>query len=334
MQRPVIILGNGVHLAHAEERVREFCKAAGCPIVSTWTAGDIAPDLPLHIGHFGIFGDRASNFVVQNADYLLVLGASLSIPQTGYNREQFARGAEIYHARLEHLPPPGLIFYREEWNDRCLYWRERYGIDDEPRERDVRYTNSFDFVRDWSAKLPPDAVVVTDMGTAFTCTFQAARMKYGQRWLTASGFAPMGYAIPGAIGAYYATGRPVWAIVGDGALQFNLGSLQQIRGKPIHVIVMENGGYLTMKHTFQNHFGHRVGSEFDFSNIEALAESMGVGAQVQVVHMDPMQALTPRIAGIKRADGTMTSRPLEDMHPLLPREELRAQMIVPLVEET
>jgi len=143
----------------------------------------------------------------------------------------------------------------------------------------------------------------------------------------------MGYGIPGAIGAHYATGRPVWAIVGDGALQFNLASLAQIKGLPIRVIVMENGGYLTMKQTFQNHFAHRVGSEFDFSRIEAVADAMGVGAQVQVVHMDPMQPLTPRIAGVKHADGTITARPLEDMSPLLPRDELKAQMIVPMMEE-
>ena len=222
------------------------------------------------------------------------------------------------------------LFYhllsRPAWVERCLAWKARYGIDAEPRERDVRYTNSFDFVREWSAGLPDDAIVVTDMGTAFTCTFQAARMKYGQRWLTASGFAPMGYAIPGALGAHYATGRPVWAIVGDGALQFNLASLQQIRGLPIHVIVLENGGYLTMKHTFQNHYGHRVGSEFDFSNIAEVAKAYGVADQVQIVHMDLMQALTPRIAGYKGENGEITSRPLEDMSPLLPRDELAEQM--------
>ena len=323
MNRPVIIVGNGVHIAKAEERVREFCRAAACPILSTWTGSDIVYDLPLHIGHFGIFGDRAANFVVQNADWLFVLGASLSMAQTGYNREQFARGANF---RLDWDASTQLSLRYPEWNSRCLDWKRRYGIDAEPRERDVRYTNSFDFIREWSANLPSDAVVVTDMGTAFTCTFQAARMKYGQRWLTASGFAPMGYAIPGALGAHYATGGPVWAIVGDGALQFNLASLQQIRGLPINVIVLENGGYLTMKHTFQNHYGHRVGSEFDFSNIEDVARAYGVADQVQIVHMDPMQALTPRIAGFKGEDGAITSRPLHDMSPLLPREELEEQM--------
>lgn len=334
MNRPVIIIGNGVHLAHAEERVREFCRAAGCPIVSTWAGADIAPDLPLYIGSFGLFGSRAANFVVQNADYLVVIGASLSVPQTGYNRKHFARGAHIDQSLNWTLPYLNVTveLRYNAWNERCLAWRERYGIEQEPRERDTRYVNSFDFIREWSESLPKDAIVVTDMGTSFTCTFQAARMKYGQRWLTASGFAPMGYALPGAIGAHYATGKPVWCLVGDGALQFNLATLQQIRDLPIKVIVFDNGGYLTMKHTFTNHYGHKVGSEFDFSNIAAIAEAMGVADQVQIVHMDPMQPLTPRIAGMKLPDGSITSRPLEDMFPFLDREQLKREMIVPMVD--
>ena len=332
MSRPVIIVGNGVHLARAEEAVRDFCRASGCPILSTWTAADIAPDLPLHIGHFGIFGDRASNLVVQNASDLYVIGASLSIPQTGYNAEHFARDAYVIHidpSRLASVEPSDCT----DWIARCIEWKARYGIDTENREHADGYVNSFDFIREWSQTLPEDAIVVTDMGTAFTCTFQAARIRYGQRWLTASGFAPMGYGLPGAIGAHYAyPDRPVWCVVGDGALQFNIAELQCIKGLPIRVIVIENGGYLTMKHTQQRNFNRLVGSCFDFSNIEALAHAYGVGDQVEVVKIHPMQTLTPRIVSMQGDDG-LISRPLEDMMPLLPREELKAQMIVPMVKE-
>ena len=330
MKRPVIIVGNGVHIARKEAEVRHFCEQAKVPVLSTWTAGDIVCELPLHIGHFGIFGDRASNFVVQNADYLYVIGASLSIPQTGYNLKHFARGAEIEYADLDNLKAPEAD---ESWNERCLEWRDKYGIDTEKREVKSGYVNSFEFIRTFSDSLPNDAIVVTDMGTSFTCTFQAAKMKYGQRWLTASGFAPMGYGLPGAIGAHYATGKLVWCLVGDGALQFNVQELQSIRGLPINVIVFENGGYLTLKHTQSNHFGHYVGSKFDFPDIMGVAKAFGVEEQVIVIRMDPMQALTPRTASVKLPDGTVTSRPLEDMYPFLPRPEFKAQMIVPPLEE-
>lgn len=331
MKRPVIIVGNGVHLAGKEREVRELCEKANIPVLSTWTGSDIVFDLPLHIGHFGIFGDRASNLVVQNADHLFVLGASLCIPQIGYNKEHFARKATITNVDLDavwtYVPNEN-----DDWTNRCLEWKAKYGIDTEKRETREGCVNSFYFIREFSESLPDDAVVVTDMGTSFTCTFQAAKMKYGQRWFTASGFAPMGYGLPAAIGAHYASGKRVWCLVGDGALQFNIQELQSIRGLPIEVIVFDNGGYLTMKHTQANHFGRYVGSKFEFPDIMAVAKAFGVENQVKVVKMDPNQPLTPRTASVKRPDGSITSRPLEDMYPFLPREEFRAQMIVPPLE--
>lgn len=331
--RCTIIVGNGVHISQKEDEVRDLCKYLDWPVLSTWTGGDICPDLPLHIGHFGIFGDRASNLVVQNSEFLLVLGASLCIPQTGYQRQHFARGARIQRVNLQKIEEERPVKSScPEWKAKCLDWKERYGIETEKRERKPGYINSFDFIRELSAELPSDAIVVTDMGTSFTCTFQAARMKYGQRWLTASGFAPMGYGIPGALGAYYATKRPVLAIVGDGALQFNVQELQSIRGLPIKVIVLENGGYLTIKHTQANHFGNYVGSKFDFSNIMEVAKAFGVEEQVRVVHMDPMQPLTPRTSSMKLPDGSISSRPLEDMFPFMNRGDLKKEMIVPMVE--
>jgi acetolactate synthase-1/2/3 large subunit len=95
-ERPVLVIGNGVHLAHAEEDCRRLVEHMRIPVVSSWTAADIVPtDHPLYIGRFGIFGDRAANFAVQNAGLILVLGSRLSIPQTGHNTKTFARGAKI-----------------------------------------------------------------------------------------------------------------------------------------------------------------------------------------------------------------------------------------------
>lgn len=192
--------------------------------------------------------------------------------------------------------------------------------------------NSFKFIAELSQTLPDDAIVVTDMGTSFTCTFQTAKMRRGQRWLTASGHAPMGYGLPGAIGSHYATGKKVVCITGDGGLQFNVQEMMSLRGIPVQVIVMDNGGYLTMKHTQANHFGRFVGSEFLFPSPESLARAYGLPEeQVVSFRMDPMQPLTPRVASYKRPDGTITARPLEDMFPFLPWEEISSQMMVPTV---
>ena len=350
-RRPVLVLGNGVHISGGEEEAEKLAAHLGIPVLTSWTAGDIMHDHPLHIGHFGIFGDRASNFTVQNADLLLVIGSRLSIAQTGYNVAQFARGAKIVMVDQDEaemkksgyaVKADAKHFMREllkvkhdwrhaEWLMRCEKWRQNYPVIAEHKVT-PGYTNSFHFIERLCKELPPDAVVVTDMGTAFTCTFQAAKMKRGQRWLTASGHAPMGYGLPGAIGAHYATGKPVTCIVGDGALMFNLQDLKTIgdNNLPIRIIVLDNGGYLTMKHTQMNHFGRLVGAEFENPQWDDLFELFGVDGEV--VYMDPLQALIPRSSSQKLPDGRISSKPLEDLYPFLPREEFRAQMVVPPIE--
>ena len=113
---------------------------------------------------------------------------------------------------------------------------------------------------------------------------------------------------------------------------FNLQELQTIYENklPIDIYMLDNGGYLAMKHTQMNHFGRLVGAEFDFPDWHALSDAFGV--PLNVVKMDPMQPLTPRSSSVKLPDGSIASHPIEDLYPFLPREEFRAQMIVPPVE--
>lgn len=381
-KRPVLILGHGVRLAGAQKEAYMLVHHLGIPVVSSWSAADIVEtENPYYIGRFGMFGDRASNFAVQNADFLLVLGSRLSIPQVGHNFATFARAAQVAMVDIDHkeMAKPSLHVdlrinadvkdflrafkgqphaHHAEYLAKCRAWRAQYPVVSS-ENRDGPGINSFKFIDALSDALPNDAVVVTDMGTAFTCTFQAARMRLGQRWITASGHAPMGYGLPGAIGAHYATGRRVVCIVGDGALQFNVQELQTIAHHklPITIFVLNNGGYLTIKHMQANHFGRAVGSDaasgVSCPPTMALAEAFGIscwsfgnvigngflkdvlqrdGPTMCEIKMAPDQPLIPRTASEKRADGSIFAKPLEDMLPFLPREEFRAQMIVEPVE--
>jgi acetolactate synthase-1/2/3 large subunit len=381
-KRPVIIAGNGIHLAGAEHAFRNLVGLLSIPVVTSWTGADLLEsDHPCHIGHCGIFGDRASNFAVQNADFLLVLGSRLSIPQIGHNFQYFAREARIVMVDIDgheilkqslKVDIPIVADVKEfmtaffavaknptasDWLSRCKAWKAHYPVlaENKPVEGCV---NSYHFVDELCRQLPDDAVVVTDMGTAFTCTFQAAKMKRGQRWITASGHAPMGYGLPGAIGAHYATGKPVVAIVGDGGLMFNLHCLATIAHNklPITIFVLDNQGYLAMKHTFSNHFGRQTGSDEGSGlwcpNAWAMANVMGIEwsgliqesteliraalgmptPSLWQIVMPPDQPLLPRSTSLKRPDGGIVSKPIEDLFPFLPRAEFKAQMIVPTVE--
>lgn len=351
-KRPCLVLGNGIHLSHAESDARALARNLQIPVLTSWTVGDVMADDPHHIGHFGIFGDRPSNLAVQNADLLIVIGCRLSIGQAGYNPDQFARGAKIVMVDVDHavlsktdlrvhigiradakefikaLNKPLSFVNHSDWLMKCLKWKRKYPMTTH---------GSYGFIQGLSECMAMNAIVVTDMGTSFTCTFQAAKMKFGQRWITASGHAPMGYGLPGAIGAHYATGEPVVCIVGDGAMQFNVQELATVAvGKlPITIHLLDNGGYLTMKHTQANHFGRFVGADrqsgLAFPDWKLLADAYGV--KINVIKMDPLQPLIPRVSSVKLPDGSVTSRPLEDMYPFLPRHEFKKQMIVPPLEE-
>lgn len=331
----------------------------GIPVISSWTAADIVPtDHPLYIGRIGLFGDRAANKAVQAADFLLVIGCRLSIPQIGHRVELFAKDARIAMVDIDQaeLDKPTLRIWQkiredagsfirralaipaeqgvDQWVKLCQSWKARYAMAAEKRDG----FTSFAFIEELCDALPKDAVVVTDMGASFTCTFQAAKTKMGQRWITASGHAPMGYGLPGAIGAAYQTGRRVVCVTGDGGLMMNLQELAQVAGAnlPITIFVLNNGGYLTMKHTQRNHFGRLTGADkasgLHMPNWARIANSFGLqytrfthGKDVlsmpspllAEVMMDPDQPLIPRVQTTKNADGTLRGGLLEDMYPPL-----------------
>ena len=292
-ERPVLICGYGVRLSKAEKEFIQLVEKLGVPVISSWTASDLIPtDHDLYIGRSGIMGSRAGNFTVQNSDLLLIIGSRMSVPQVGYNFKTFAREAkrivvDVDHAELkkESVKPDLPIKMKAkdfivhlieridandfsidvaEWVKRCQGWKKKYPIVLPEYKGQKGYVNSFYFVDVLSRKLREKAIVVTDMGTSFTCTMQTFHVKKGQRLFTSSGHASMGYGLPGAIGACYGGGlRKTICISGDGGLQMNIQELQTLvqYQLPIILFVLNNQGYLTIKLMQQNHFGRFVGSD-------------------------------------------------------------------------
>jgi acetolactate synthase-1/2/3 large subunit len=212
-----------------------------------------------------------------------------------------------------------------------------------------------------SQTLDGDAVVVTDMGTSFTCTMQTFRPQVGQRLFTSSGFSSMGFGLPGAIGACFARDRrKTILITGDGGLQMNIQELQTVAQHrlPLTIFVLNNEGYLTIKLMQQNHFGRYVGSDpssgLSCPDIVTLAAAYGIGAEriadqealerrldgalaqegpyLCEIMMPPEQPLIPRVSSLKLPDGRVISKPMEDLYPFLDREEFAENMLVDPVE--
>jgi acetolactate synthase-1/2/3 large subunit len=95
-KRPVFLAGNGVKLSKSVDIFKQLLEKIRIPVLLTWSGIDILPDdHPLYFGRPGLYGQRCANFVLQKSDLLIVLGSRLTIPQTGYDLQEFARRAKI-----------------------------------------------------------------------------------------------------------------------------------------------------------------------------------------------------------------------------------------------
>jgi acetolactate synthase-1/2/3 large subunit len=251
----------------------------------------------------------------------------------------------------------------EIWRERCRDWKRRYpaqegrgfGADDE--------ITHYPFVDHLSEAIPENRLIVTgSSGLAVEVFYTVFRNKPGQRFFLTSGLGSMGYGLPAAIGACIGNGRqPTVCIESDGSLMLNLQELATLKALqlPIVLVVMNNDGYASIRNTQRNYFESRflgTGPEAGLfiPDFVAVCAALGLPAMridqagdlaaglrhaqaqpgpfVCEVRLGANETLAPKVAAIPRPDGSIVSMPLEDMSPLLPLEELRAQMIVPMLD--
>ena len=288
--RPLILVGNGVHISKAEKEFLNFLKKTNIPFVSTWNASDIVPsNHNFYFGRPGLFGNRISNFAIQSCDLLLIIGSRVSVPITGYHMKNFSPLSkkifvdidkkEIIKRKLKtnlqfnndvgaflkiiNKKILKTITPKKMWIKKLVKLKN-YLDEDKKYKKNKNFINSFRFINSLSSILKGKENIVTDMGTSFTCTMQSFKTKKNQRLFTSSGIAAMGFGLPGVIGAYFAdkTKIPI-CISGDGGLMFNLQEFQTVINYkiPLKLFIINNGGYLTMKLMQQKNFKKFVGSD-------------------------------------------------------------------------
>jgi len=252
----------------------------------------------------------------------------------------------------ETLPP------KQAWLSWCERQKRELPTIFEDNPSSSEYVNSYRFAHELFERLQAGDLVVTGNGTAYTGTFQVMQIKQGVRVFTNQACASMGYDLPAAIGACIARDKkPVILITGDGSLQMNIQELQTVAHLrlPIKIFVLNNNGYLAIRITQdtyfnKRHFGSAPEGGLTLPEIRKIAAAYGLPTAVitrdadmesTIAHvlstdgpclcevlMDPAQTLYPKLSSAVKPDGTMVSRPLEDMYPFLDREELAKEMIV------
>lgn len=246
----------------------------------------------------------------------------------------------------------------QTWKEWCLIRKQKYPIVlDEHKVENLHSVNPYYFVEELTTLIDEDAITVSANGTACVVLFQAAKVKSGQRFILNSGCASMGYALPASIGASLAANRDVICITGDGSIQMNLQELQTIKhhNLAVKIFILNNQGYSSMKQTqtafFDGNFiGCNAESGVSFPDNSKLADlynlkyfkidsttnmqkiiknvlSFSGGVLCEVILTNDY-IIAPKLTSEKKSDGRIISKPLEDLSPLLDRNELSSNMIV------
>ena len=375
-KKPLLVIGNGIHLANVETPLLELVDKLQIPVVATWNAKDLFDySDPLYVGNFGLLGERAANFAVQESDLLIILGSRLSIPCTGYATKDFSPHSKKimvdldinemskHTLQIDYKCVGELKDYidffkqansspRLQWLETVQKWKTRFDLNLEDHSREPGYVNSFDFMQRLSKALQPNDVVVTDMGTSFTCTMQALRHTGEDRLFTSSALCSMGYGLPGAIGAYIANPKNrVICMVGDGGIQMNIQELQTIAHHrlPIKIVLLNNSGMLAISlmqdNLFdQNYFGCNEQSGVSNPDFQKLATAYGInshyletqdavdqklsnlllepGPALIEINMVRNQLLIPRVQSRKDEKGQIASSSIDVMFPYLEQEQI------------
>jgi acetolactate synthase-1/2/3 large subunit len=310
--RPVILAGTGIRLAGALGIFDRVVHKLGIPVTTAWTHDLIASDDPLFCGRPGTIGTRPGNFVVQNADVLLVLGSRLNIRQTSYNWQSFARNAFIIQVDVDdaELNKPTLkpdlgihcdvkvflqAFERQidqkkiegqkyaKWLSWCKERVARYPAVTPRQLNSTRMINPYHFIDTLVDFLGNEDVIVTGNASACIIAFQTAKIKKGQRLFSNSGSASMGYDLPAAIGAAFANqGKRVICLAGDGSVHMNIQELQTLKHYNLNIIcfILNNNGYLSIRTTQKGFFGKLTGespaSGVSFPDYVRLAKAYGL----------------------------------------------------------
>lgn len=390
-ERPILLVGNGVRLGRTEAELRAFVETAAIPTLATWLAVDLfAHDDVHYIGKPGTVAPRGVNFALQNADFLLTIGARLDVTITGYAPERLARAAkkamvDIDAAELAKVAPyidipicadagaflrallPRLASVRtigsSEWVSRCRDWKARYPVVLPEHRLPDQLVSVYYFSEILSAAMLDGELIVSGSSGAGIEIFQhALTLKPRQRLLHTTALGAMGYALPAAIGACLAGEKHrTICIDGDGGVQMNVQELETIRrlNLPIKLFVLSNDGYSSIRTSQQRWFGRLSGADetsgLTLPDIIKVASAYGLptsqianqedlaakvlavletpGPSVCEVVCLPDEARIPSVASAQRADGSLFSKPIEDLWPFLERDEFFANMIVEPVAE-
>jgi acetolactate synthase-1/2/3 large subunit len=296
---PVILAGYGSILSHAEDPITRFCEKTGTPVATSLKARGILPESSaLSLGVLGITSNEAAfRYISEKADLVIIAGASFG-ERTSYNwNSKLLEGKKIVQidndeAQLNKVFTADFAIHgdvkrffeimnrgldeksvgRKDTNAAAEFKAKYHNHD----IKDNEFLLVSRFLSNLNRHVDGEALIFDD------------NIIYMQRFFTIagsgsyfpnSGISSLGHAVPAAIGARFASGRPVVALLGDGGFQMCCMEIMTAvnYGVPLTVVLLNNSSLgLVRKNQFYNYNGRFIASEFVNPDYRKLADSFGI----------------------------------------------------------
>ena len=324
-ERPILLLGGGLSRKYCQEVYYDLINL-GIPIMTTWNGADrIGANEDLYWGRPNTWGQRYSNVLIQQSNFIVALGTRLGLQQTGFNWQEFGSQAEILQVDLDNeelrkghpkisygICMDAEIFLKElitvakiteynhdEWIHYGTIVKDSLPLSESSNEAITGFINPYNFIVELSQYLKSsDVVIPSSSGSSMTVTMQSLLQPKGCKVVTNKSLASMGYGLGGAIGASLSTNGRVIHIEGDGGFLQNIQDLGTLRKQrlPVKTFILENGGYASIRMTQLNYFnGDYMGCDentgLGLPDWELLARSFGINFLV----LDPNNIFTDEV---------------------------------------
>ncbi|MEO3991355.1 acetolactate synthase large subunit [Pseudocitrobacter cyperus] len=349
-QRPVLYLGGGV--INAPERVRELAEKANLPTTMTLMAlGMLPKSHPLSLGMLGMHGARSTNFILQQSDLLIVLGARFDDRATGKVAE-FCPNAKIIHvdidrAELGKIKQPHVAIQadvndvlaqllpqidaqsRDAWRGKVAELQQEFPCAI-PQETDP--LSHYGLINAVAACVDDNAIIATDVGQHQMWTAQAYPLNRPRQWLTSGGLGTMGFGLPAAVGAALANpDRKVLCFSGDGSLMMNIQEMATAAENQLDVkIILMNNEALGLVHQQQSLFykqGVFAATYPGTVNFMQIAAGFGLETCDLNHETDPQAALQAIINRPGPALIHVRIDPQEKVYPMVPPGAANTEMV-------
>ena len=276
-KRPCLMIGGGVRISGAIDKLLDVGKQLKIPMFPTWNALDIVcSDYEFYGGRIGTYGGVGRNFGIQNSDLLLAIGSRISGRITGGNIHSFAREAKKYmvdvdlhglQRKLQQVPFDECILSDagvfldilseklkkhslpnfESWHKKVMNWKTKYDPVKDEMFDSTKYVNPYAFTRILSEEMNKDDIFCGDCGGNIVVANHSFLTKTGQRYFTNNGNSPMGFSFAAGIGAALAAkeNQTVVCMIGDGGFNMNIQELQTLLNYnvPLKTIILNNHIY-------------------------------------------------------------------------------------------